>query len=125
MRTITNMRTEGIIALLILSVLVGVSIGYAILNNVNTVQTNDILEIYYFYSKSCLACKIAKPYIQKIKEKIGIKYCSVENLTEDCLKLLKEYEIKYIPTAIVYYRNGDVKVFVGVDEIKQLYNSLK
>ena len=119
------MRTEEIIAPLILSVLISVGIGHTILNNVNTVQTNNISKIYYFYSESCPACKMVKLYIQKIEEKIRIKYCSVENLTEDCLKPLKEYEIKYIPTVIVYYKDGNVKVFVGVDEIKQLYNSLK
>jgi thioredoxin 1 len=74
--------------------------------------------VVYFYSERCGACRLMKPEVEKLKEKI--KVLEVDVFTEEGSKLAKEYGIMATPTTLVV-RGGIIKrAFVGVVKAERI-----
>ncbi|HAV39494.1 MAG: thioredoxin family protein [Aquificota bacterium] len=68
--------------------------------------------IVYFYSERCGACKMMKPEIEKLKEKV--KVLEMDVAKPEGYKMAQELGILATPTTLVV-RDGIIrKVFVGV-----------
>ncbi|MFN3975876.1 MAG: thioredoxin family protein [Aquificaceae bacterium] len=68
--------------------------------------------VIYFYSQGCGACRVMKPQIERIRERVEVMEVDVG--TPEGLRLAKEFGIMATPTTLLI-KNGIIKkVFVGV-----------
>lgn len=67
--------------------------------------------LVYFYSERCGACRMMKPEIEKLKEKMEVIEIDVGKA--EGLKLAKEYGVMATPTTLLVKDGIIKKVFVG------------
>lgn len=79
--------------------------------------------VVYFYSERCGACKLMKPEVEKLREKVQVM--EVDVAKPEGFKLAKELGIMATPTSLVV-RDGIIKkVFVGVVKAERLLQELE
>lgn len=72
---------------------------------------NHEIRVYFYYSPKCPACRMVKPYMNLLKEKVeGVKFdfCNVndlKNCSNDSIAVAHRYPFMYIPTVIVIAEN--------------------
>ena len=67
--------------------------------------------LVYFYSERCGACKMMKPEIEKLKEKLEVLEIDVGR--PEGLKVAQEFGVMATPTSILIKDGIIKKVFVG------------
>ncbi|MCS6957424.1 MAG: thioredoxin family protein [Aquificaceae bacterium] len=68
--------------------------------------------VVYFYSERCGACKLMKPEVEKLKEKIRVLEANLA--TPEGFRLAQDMGIVATPTTLVIKDGIIKKVFVGV-----------
>ncbi|MEI6123285.1 MAG: thioredoxin [Bacteroidota bacterium] len=78
-----------------------------------------------FYATWCGPCKTLSPRIEEIAQETNkkIKICKVD--TDKCPLASTKYNIKYLPTVIIFKNGEAVSRFVGLQEKETLVIALK
>ncbi len=91
-------------------------------------STSKEIEIFYYYSPKCPACRMVKPYMELLKENVRdvrFYFCNVYgNCSEESVEIAKKYPFQYIPTVILIAGNDVVKL-TGCYEVLKLGEILK
>lgn len=74
--------------------------------------------IVYFYSERCGACKLMKPQVEKLKERVQV--LEVDVAKPEGYKLAQEMGVVATPTTLVVKGGVVQKVFVGVVKYSRL-----
>ena len=85
-----------------------------------TIKSNAEIKkssFYFFYSDYCPYCKKVKPYVDNLaKHNFKVTYCNLENCSEECLHVLNNLSINYIPALVIF--DNKTEVLIGVSKIK-------
>ncbi|MCS7262861.1 MAG: thioredoxin family protein [Aquificaceae bacterium] len=74
--------------------------------------------IVYFYSERCGACKLMKPQVEKLKERVQV--LEVDVAKPEGYKLAQEMGVVATPTTLVVKGGVVQRVFVGVVKYSRL-----
>ncbi|MCX8076051.1 MAG: thioredoxin family protein [Aquificaceae bacterium] len=74
--------------------------------------------VVYFYSERCGACKLMKPEVERLKEKVQVLEMDVSR--PEGFKLAQELGVMATPTTVVVKDGIIRKVFVGVVKYQKL-----
>jgi len=83
------------------------------------------IKVYFYYSPKCPACRMVKPYMNLLKEKVKdvkFDFCNVydlKNCSNESIAVAHKYPFMYIPTVIVIAGN-DVTKLTGSYEVLRL-----
>ena len=89
-----------------------------------SVKSKEI-RVYFFYSPSCPACRMVKPYMYLLKEKVKdvhFDFCNVndpKNCSKDSIMVAHMHPFEYIPTVIVI-AGDNVTMLTGSYEVLKL-----
>lgn len=75
--------------------------------------------VTFFYAEWCGGCKVARPMIQEIADKLGFEMIPINENTE----LEDAFSVDYYPHAILSNK-GKIKHYPGLHSIKELYESI-
>lgn len=82
-----------------------------------TVEKENV--ILFFYADWCGGCKVARPRVKKIADKLNFKLIEIN---ED-QSLEEAFEVDYYPHVILSHK-GKTKHYPGLHTINELYESL-
>ena len=89
----------------------------------NAAELQNILNkenvVVFFYADWCGGCKVAKPMIQEIADKLGFEMIPINENTE----LETAFSVDYYPHVILSSK-GKIKHYPGLHSIKDLYESI-
>jgi thiol-disulfide isomerase/thioredoxin len=80
-------------------------------------------KVYYFFSPKCPHCENVKPYVMNASKKVEMEFCNVEEMNEECKEIAGKIGLRGVPTA-VHKRNGELKVYVGEIQVRDLMLTL-
>jgi len=132
------MRTFALLALLIISVMVPVGISgqkqvatqnskdnVLILTDQNFAKTiKSGIVLVDFYATWCGPCKIFAPRLEEIALEMGKKVVAGKLDTDRSQVTSVKYNIKYLPTIILFKDGIEVKRFVGLQEKETVVNAI-
>ncbi len=95
------------------------------LNFDHVVVNSKIPVVVDFWASWCSPCKIFTPIFNEIAQKYPLKALFVKVNTEKQQNLSAKYQIKSIPTLIVYKNGNEVKRVRGVLDSLKLSNLVK
>ena len=98
---------------------------YIIENDINNYENEDCHLLFYFTAKWCGPCQKIKPLLEKISEnadpqKLKILLIDIDENEE----IVKEFNIRSVPTFILYH-NKKEKGQTGGADIKKVQELLK
>ncbi len=85
---------------------------------------NGKIEVFFYYSPNCPACRMVEPYMNLLKEKVRdvrFYFCNVndlKNCSKESIAVARMYRFRYIPTVIVLA--GNVTELTGCYEVLRL-----
>ncbi len=77
-----------------------------------------------FYATWCGPCKIFAPRLEEIALEMGKKVVAGKLDTDRNLVTSTKYNIKYLPTIILFKNGTEVKRFVGLQEKETIINAI-
>jgi thioredoxin 1 len=77
-----------------------------------------------FYATWCGPCKIFAPRLEEIALEMGKKVVAGKLDTDRNLVTSTKYNIKYLPTIILFKNGTEVKRFVGLQEKETIVNAI-
>lgn len=82
------------------------------------------MKVIKIYSDTCGPCKV----LEKNLTLAGVPHESVNILSEEAEDIIEKYEIRSVPTLLVFDNNGKLHSkyvgVVGVDYLKSLFNEI-
>ncbi len=95
------------------------------MNNFNEIIKGDVPVLVDFYADWCAPCKMMPPILKQVKENLGDNIRIIKIDTEKNASLSSEYQIRNIPTMLLF-KDGDVAWQTsGVMQASQLIETLK
>ncbi len=75
--------------------------------------------VYYFFSPHCPHCSEVKPIV----EKCNVTYCNVDNISNECMRIMQKYGVMFVPT-IVSINEQNTTILVGAENIRENLDSV-
>ncbi len=87
-------------------------------------ENSKEIKVYFFYSPKCPACRMVKPYMKLLREKVkGVHFdfCNVndpKNCSRNSIMVAHMYPFEYIPTVILIVGNNVTKLTGSYEVLK-------
>lgn len=94
------------------------------MTNFKTIINDDTPVLVDFYADWCQPCKMMAPILKKVKENLGDKIRIIKIDTEKNSALAQEYQIRSIPTMMLFKKGKIAWQTSGVMQENQLTETL-